>query len=104
MLRSFVQGDEAIKMKWLEKLFGPANYRQYGENEFYEYSRNRSSEPSRSDRDSGWHSTGASSSYGGWRGPSIFEVGYLTNKFFLKCWLLWYINLGFSPFLTSFEI
>jgi len=63
-------------MKWLEKLFGPANYRQYGENEFYEYSRNRSSEPSRSDRDSGWHSTGASSGYGGWRGPSIFEDPY----------------------------
>lgn len=69
LIKSFAGLDskQRLKMKWLERFFGPSDHRWYGENEYYEYPCN---------------GVYLQESFSGppdvpWRGPSIFEVTIL---------------------------
>lgn len=75
------QEKEGAIMKWLERFLGPSDHRRYGDNEYYEYPRNGVISSGSSSSGSGTWDSGLESDYGScrsWRGPSIFEVLYLT--------------------------
>jgi hypothetical protein len=56
--------------KWIDKIFGSGEIRQYGEHEYYEYPRNGMS------GGPGSYEPSSGSGYVAWRGPSIFEDPY----------------------------
>lgn len=84
LLHAFVNVDQSIEnqvfscagwncktanmSKWIDRIFGSGEIRQYGEHEYYEYPRNGMS------GGPGSYEPSSGSGYVAWQGPSIFEV------------------------------
>lgn len=82
--------------KWMDKIFGSGEIRQYGEHEYYEYPRNGMS------GGPGSYEPSSGSGYVAWRGPSIFEVTqHIINQYHSCTQDCWHFGIVKIPSLAN---